>query len=237
MNFKLLNQVFERLKSKSLFCFLILSFLSVGIASAQENEDPFTAGETVEVFLNSTDVATSGDYTGGQFVATSGGYHHYIVADDTGTYTGVSAVSALSSSNNNISPMLGVGDVVVFRNASVDTGEADYQVFDIAVEVIEIVDFPGTVEVSDADNAAIIGTASTTRFVQPNTSSGNTISFSIAANNAFDGGSSIPTADTSAKMEFTIYEAGTFTGPGTGSELAVSPSFEIKDIDLSLIHI
>ena len=206
------NYFFKSFQLGKQFLF-VLFFLSHVVVA----QSVFNAGDRIDVFFADPVLQSTYNNNGNDF---------YTIADDNGVLSS-NMLSDLTSSNNNISPLIGVGDVVVFRNGGVEDGVT----YDVVIELEAIQPFSGSTESSDAGNNNVIGTASTTRFWQPNTSGGGTnISFSGAPNNVFDGGNSGP--DYEGSFVTTFYVAGTYDyNTNTGTIVEIDPIIEVRDID------
>ena len=184
--------------------YFLLGFMLLGIPIqgnlfAQNNPTPFDHGDRVDVYFADNSLqsiyhgqATTKTVSGGvttydMTTATpDNGNDFYTIACDSCTETNV-VVSEMISSNNRISPFLGVGDVAVYRNAGQDI---DGNTFDVALSVTSATSFPGSLRsVAAAKNnldggAHIEASYGLTRYLQPN-SSGSSVSFCACIFNLF----------------------------------------------------
>ena len=194
-------------------------------ALAQVNLSPVVADDRMDVYF--ADPALQAIYynNDNQFFTVAHGADATDVPDDPLSDV---RMDALTTSNNNHSPLLGLGDAVAYRNVGYSFEGVP---LDIVITVAAMSDpFSGTVTAEDATNDFIYESVALDRFVQPNASGAN-IGFSLNPNNVFDGGE--PGQGLEVTLNTAFYEAGTydFTDPTAGNALFLSPSFEIRDID------
>ena len=194
-------------------------------ALAQVNLSPVVADDRMDVYFADPDLQAIYYNNGNQFFTVAHGADATDVPDNPLSDV---RMDALTTSNNNHSPLLGLGDAVAYRNVGYSFEGVP---LDIVITVAAMSDpFSGTVTAEDATNDFIYESVALDRFVQPNASGAN-IGFSLNPNNVFDGGE--PGQGLEVTLNTAFYEAGTydFTDPTAGNALFLSPSFEIRDID------
>ena len=233
------NKNVYRLKYlQKLFFLIVCLFSFIYTVNAQTNST-FDAGDRVDVYFAPTSLAPDGitqlstiyhGFATGNTV-TSNGNDFFTIADNTTTAPlTTTTLPSMTSSNNTVSPFLGLDDVVVFRNAGSEGGVS----YDVVIKVISVVDFvDGSVD-TGMSGEYVYPTASLSRYLQPNTSGNNTISFSTAANNFFDDGASGGVAATAYNVGLNVrfFENESYDfGLDSGNLVTLSPVLEISDID------
>ncbi|WP_165731953.1 T9SS type A sorting domain-containing protein [Polaribacter sp. 20A6] len=195
----------KKIHIKLIICTLLLFNLSL---QAQTNPSTFTSGDKVDY------------YPGGVFSS--------ILADNNDANP-TNEVSDLKTSGEDNTPLMTTGDVVAYRN----TGTQGGTMYDIIATIISVVPYSGTI-----DTAPVVATTTYTTgnvtdgnghfpyFVMP-TGTGSKVGFAVAPSNVFGGTS----AEYSATIKLEFFEAGTYSGNGTGTPIEISPIFEMLDID------
>ena len=184
------NYFFKSFQLGKQFLF-VLFFLSQVIVA----QTYFDAGDKVELFF--ADGST------------------LVIADDTdGDAT--NNLSALDT-NDDLTPLMGVGDYIVYRNSGTEGGVP----FDLVIEVVEVLPFPGTIRTDDGDVA--FDYADSVTFVMPNVSSSNYVSFQLTPTNVFSNPSDFGT-EYYAKFEVTAFTSGTISSITDICLLYTSPS-------------